>query len=70
MKRMDKPYSEDVSSLTGGIDIDKHQCDKCGTVSVNKILLGPRQFYFTYKNIISNSRKKAPKNMFSLSRTL
>lgn len=72
MKRMDEPYSEGVSSLTGGTDTDKHQCDKYGTVSVNKVLQGPRQSYITYKNIlvVSHSRKKVPKKMVLLSRTL
>lgn len=37
-KKMDKLYSEGVSSLTGETNVDKHQCDRYGTVSGNKVL--------------------------------
>lgn len=46
---MGKPYPEGMSSLTGGTDVDKYQCDRCCTLSVSKVLQKPRQSYITYK---------------------
>lgn len=64
-KKMDKSYSEDISSLSA-------QSDKCCIVSVNKILQEPRQSYITHKNIliVSYSTKKFPKKMVYLNRSL
>lgn len=50
-KKMDKPYSEGVSSLTREINVDKHQCDRYGTITVNKVLQEPRQSYILHIKI-------------------
>lgn len=47
-KKMSKPCSEGMSSLTAGTDVDTYQCDKC-TISANKVLQETRQSYIAYK---------------------
>lgn len=71
-KKMDKAYLKGVSSLSEEKDIDKYQCGKCCTISVNKVLQDPRPSYVIYKNgfIVSNSTNKVPKKMIHLSGSL